>query len=99
MAATQPQAQQVLNGLAWHKDALAFVRGLDKKLRRQIVKRANDLLTDPMPSGAKMIHGRTDGHLPVYRVRQGDHRILYSVGAGPEVTILDVGDRKDVYRE
>ena len=97
MAATQ--AQPTLRGLAWHRDALAFVRGLDKKLRGQIIRRANALLVDPMPIGSKMLHGRTDGALPVYRVRQGDHRILYSVAPGPEVTILDIGDRKDVYRE
>jgi mRNA-degrading endonuclease RelE of RelBE toxin-antitoxin system len=38
-----------------------------------------------------------DGDCPVYRVRQGDYRILYSVRP-IIIVILDIGHRKDVYR-
>jgi mRNA-degrading endonuclease RelE of RelBE toxin-antitoxin system len=39
----------------------------------------------------------SDGEYPVYRVRQGDYRILYSVRP-IIIVILDIGHRKDVYR-
>jgi len=38
-----------------------------------------------------------DGEERVYRVRSGDYRILYCV-RGIIVVVLDIDNRKDVYR-
>jgi mRNA-degrading endonuclease RelE of RelBE toxin-antitoxin system len=52
---------------------------------------------NPTPPGCKRLIGVMDGDCPVYRVRQGDYRILYSVRP-IIIVILDIGHRKDVYR-
>ncbi len=46
---------------------------------------------------AKRLIGVTDGEFPVYRVRQGYYRILYSVRP-IIIVILDIDHRKDGYR-
>jgi mRNA-degrading endonuclease RelE of RelBE toxin-antitoxin system len=51
----------------------------------------------PTPPGSKKLQGVMDGENPVYRARQGDYRILYSV-RGVIIVILDIDHRKDVYR-
>ena len=69
------------------------------KIRRQIRKRINGLASKPTPRGTIKLRGVTDGNDPVYRVRQGDYRILYVVRGNPQqVIILDIGQRKEVYR-
>jgi hypothetical protein len=53
--------------------------------------------SDPHPVGCKALQNVKDGEDPVYRVRSGDYRVLYVV-RNPDVVILDVDHRKDVYR-
>jgi mRNA-degrading endonuclease RelE of RelBE toxin-antitoxin system len=67
------------------------------KVRAQIVKKARALLTDPFPPGCKKLVGVTSGTDAVWRVRSGDYRILY-VARPNEVIVIDIGDRKDIYR-
>lgn len=63
--------------------------------RRRIVERMRSLAADPRPPGAERLAGHTDQ----LRVRQGNYRIVYSVGdERREVTIFRIGHRKDVYR-
>jgi mRNA interferase RelE/StbE len=64
-----------------------------KKIRRQILTRIEALLHDPTPPGYTKLVGRDD----VYRVRQGDYRILYDFSAD-HVIVLEVGHRKNIYR-
>jgi mRNA interferase RelE/StbE len=61
-----------------------------KKAKQTILGLAND----PRPAGSKKLKGR-DG----WRVRQGNYRIIYEIEDGQLiVTVLEVGDRKDIYR-
>lgn len=75
----------------------AAVKGLaavePKKVRQQILTRIFALLDDPAPAGCTKLVGRDD----VYRVRQGDYRVLYTFSPD-HVFVLDIGNRKDVYR-
>lgn len=65
-----------------------------KKIRQQIVRRIEDLATDPRPNGSKKLTGRDR-----YRIRQGVYRIVYAVEDDKLVVyIVKVGHRKDVYR-
>lgn len=86
-----------LYGFAYHDKALAFLRSLDKKLRRQVVKKIQKLSANPTPKGFKPLKGIEDGGDKVYRVRSGDFRILY-VFRNPTILILDIDNRKDIYR-
>ena len=88
-----------LLALAYTEAALANLHDIEpKKLRRQIVRRIDRLSIDPHPPGSVKVQGIDDGLYDVYRIRQGDYRILYSVRSYTEVIVLDIGHRKDVYR-
>jgi len=77
--------------------ALAFLQTLPQKFRRQIIGKIDRLATETRPPGCKLVQGVTDGNLPVYRIRQGDYRVLYVVREST-VIILDIDHRKDIYR-
>jgi len=87
-----------LYGFAFYDDALTYLESkIPQKIRGQIKRRIAALAADPTPPGSKMLRGVMDGEYPVYRARQGDYRILYSV-RGVIIVILDIDHRKDVYR-
>lgn len=85
---------------AFTERALAFLEGLPPKIRKQVAKRAKNLLHNPHPPSSKrLIDVETDEGVPVFRERSGDYRILYTVRSNPdEVIILDIGHRKEIYR-
>jgi mRNA interferase RelE/StbE len=87
-------------GFAFTDTALDYLAELPPKIRRQVIKKAKALLTDPHPPTSKKLHDvETPEGDPVYRERSGDYRILYVVRTNPnEVLILDINNRKDVYR-
>lgn len=61
-----------------------------KKIKQAIL----DLAQDPRPSGAKKLKGRQG-----WRIQQGDYRIIYEIQDDKLIVIvLDVGNRKDIYR-
>lgn len=87
-----------LYGFAYTEAALEFLEvNVPTKIRGQIKRRIEALAANPLPSGCKKLNGVMDGPHSVYRVRQGDCRILYSVRP-VIIVILDIGHRKDVYR-
>ena len=91
---------KTLFGLAFGSEATRFLdRMKSGKVRAQIAKRAKALINDPHPQGCKKLVEMKDGEDAVWRVRSGDYRILYVVRSNPnEVIVLDVDNRKDVYR-
>lgn len=89
---------KTLYGFAYTEDALKYLETtVPVKIRKQIKKRIEALAATPIPPGSKKLIGVMDGDNPVYRVRQGDYRILYSV-RHVIIVILDIDHRKDVYR-
>ena len=63
--------------------------------RRRIVERIRALADDARPSGSEKLAGREDR----LRIRQGDHRVIYSVDdQSRSITVVKIGHRKDVYR-
>jgi mRNA-degrading endonuclease RelE of RelBE toxin-antitoxin system len=84
-------------GFAYDRCCLDFLKTLDKKIRRQIVNKIQQLAAGPHPATAKVVQGMQDGGDTVYRIRSGDYRILYCV-RGVIVCVLDIDHRKDVYR-
>ena len=65
-----------------------------RKGRRLIVERIRALAVDPRPPGCQKLGGSDK-----YRVRQGAHRIVYTIDDERlAVTIVKIGHRKDVYR-
>ena len=67
---------------------------LPDKLRRQVAKRIQALADNPRPVGVEKLTGEE-----LYRLRQGDHRIVYSIeDAVLIVRVVRIGNRRDVYR-
>jgi mRNA interferase RelE/StbE len=63
--------------------------------RERIMDRIRKLAINPRPPGSKKLKGPNER----YRVRQGNYRILYEIRDQLlVVTVIHVGDRKDVYR-
>ncbi len=61
-----------------------------KKIKKTIL----DLARDPRPPGSKKLKGR-DG----WRIRQGDFRVIYEIQDDRLIIIvLEVGNRRDIYR-
>jgi len=88
----------VLYGFAYTESALQYLETvIPPKIRGQIKRRVEKLAFNPTPPGSRKLQGVMDGENPVYRARQGDYRILYSV-RGVIIVILDIDHRKDVYR-
>jgi mRNA interferase RelE/StbE len=87
-------------GFAFSVTALEALEGFPHKIRRQVIKKAKALMTQPYPPGCKKLVGiETDMGEGVFRERTGDYRILYIVRDNPaEVLILDIDHRKDVYK-
>ncbi len=87
-----------LFGLAFSSAATAFLDGMPPgKIRKRLTKKAWSLITNHRTKDCKKLKGVLDGHDPVWRIRAGRYRILYVVRKN-EVIILDIGDRKDVYK-
>jgi mRNA interferase RelE/StbE len=88
-----------LFGFAYSTQALANLKTIPAKFRKQIVNRVQDLASNPHPHNCKVVQNMMDGEDKVYRVRSGDYRILYSVRTNPDqIVVLDIDHRKDVYR-
>ncbi len=65
-----------------------------KKDRQRMVRRIRLLADDPRPPGCRKLSG-----LELYRLRQGNYRIVYEIrDSSLVVCVIKVGDRKHVYR-
>jgi len=66
-----------------------------KKMRKRVIERIQELATDPRPRGCEKLSGKH----PRYRVRQGPIRILYEINDEEVVVyVVKVADRRDVYK-
>jgi mRNA interferase RelE/StbE len=76
------------------RSAVREIEALPMRGRRQVIERIGLLAIDPRPRGCEKLAGGER-----YRVRQGDHRIVYSIeDALLTVWVVKVGHRRDVYR-
>jgi mRNA interferase RelE/StbE len=75
--------------------AQKFIEGQSLKIKRQLIKKIEDLQKDPRLAGSKLL----DSEKNIYRIRTGNYRIIYQVREKVLLIIVaKVGDRKDVYR-
>lgn len=71
------------------------LRGLPRSAQGRLLPAIADLANDPRPPGVKKLSG--EGEL--YRLRVGDYRVVYGIDdAAQTVTVVKVGDRREVYR-
>ncbi len=74
--------------------AVQELEAVPKEQRRRLAARVRRLAEQPRPPGAEKLSGHD-----LYRVRQGDYRILYEIcDDDPSVTVIRIGHRREVYR-
>ena len=67
----------------------------EKATLNRLIEKIKLLATQPRPSGSEKLAGRPN----LYRVRQGNYRVIYSVDdQSLFVDVIKVGHRRDVYR-
>jgi mRNA interferase RelE/StbE len=67
----------------------------DKASLNRLIDKVKALATQPRPSGSEKLAGRPN----LYRVRQGNDRVIYSVDDETRVVdVVKIGHRRDVYR-
>ncbi len=67
----------------------------DKTTLSRLIDKIKSLATQPRPSGSEKLAGGAN----LYRVRQGNFRVIYSVDDQSRVVdVVKVGHRRDVYR-
>jgi mRNA interferase RelE/StbE len=67
---------------------------IPKKDGERIIERIRSLSTDPRPRGCRKLSARE-----IYRLRQGDYRIVYIVDDEIHtVQIEKIGHRREIYR-
>jgi mRNA interferase RelE/StbE len=76
------------------KSSVKELGSIASKDSQKILKRISTLADNPRPAGCEKLSGR-----PLYRVRQGDYRIVYFVNdSGRIVDIIKIGHRREVYK-
>jgi len=61
----------------------------------RLIEKIKSLATQPRPIGSEKLAGRPN----LYRVRQGNYRVIYSVDDEKRVVdVVKAGHRRDVYR-
>ena len=72
------------------------LRKLDKRVQRRIASRIDALAEQPLPDGVVKL---TDVSPPLYRVREGDYRILNTIEDDRLIVlVVRMAHRSDVYR-
>ena len=74
--------------------AVKELEALPQNDRRRVIRRVRGIAQEPRPPGSEKLKG-----IELYRVRQGDYRVLYEVADALEtITVIKIGNRRDVYR-
>ena len=80
--------------VSFRRSVIGDLEKIPKKDVKRIISIIRSLAGCPRPAKSKKLAGQSR-----YRIRQGDYRILYSVGDKERsVWIVKVAHRKDVYR-
>jgi mRNA interferase RelE/StbE len=72
-------------------------RELPVEIKKRVGVRVDQLENNPFPPGTERLKAYSNP--PVYRIRVGDYRILYSVYSSQKIVIIyAVAHRREVYR-
>ena len=70
---------------------------IPQRARCRIVERIDGLAENPRPDDCKKLQGSK--HPPLFRIRSGDYRIIYTVEDHVLIVlVLAIGHRRDIYR-
>lgn len=68
---------------------------MPRKELERILEKVSLLRNEPRPRWVEKLKGR-----PAYRLAVGNYRVIYTIEDDPQVvTIVEIDDRKDIYRK
>ena len=80
------------------EEAEQELKKLPKKHIEQVLKKIDLLESFETATGVKKLQGTRE--YPLYRIRSGDYRIIFTVEADRVVVlIVRIGHRKDIYKK
>jgi len=80
--------------ITFTKSSVRELDGIPRKDAQRIFRRTSKLAANPRPMGYEKLSGR-----PLYRIRQGDYRIVYSIDDENRIVdIFKIGHRREIYR-
>jgi mRNA interferase RelE/StbE len=83
--------------VVFRKSASRQLRRLPADIIKRITVRIDQLEENPFPHGVEQLKAYRKP--PIYRIRVGDYRILYTVESSTStVTIFGIGHRREIYR-
>jgi mRNA interferase RelE/StbE len=69
------------------------LKNIQERDYKKIMASIATLANNPRPPGCKKLKGR-----PGYRIREGNYRIIYEINDKIlTVTVIEAGDRKEIY--
>lgn len=72
------------------------LKRLSADVQDRIIPEINSLAENPRPAGSAKLTGSDN----LYRIRVGDHRVIYAVEDNfLVVLVVEVGHRKEIYRK
>jgi mRNA interferase RelE/StbE len=72
------------------------LKKIPKKDIVKVIQVIEMLAISPFPEGCRKLKGEDD----VYRIRQGNYRVIYEVlGKKLIILVLKIGHRKDIYKK
>lgn len=81
--------------IEYSKQAVRFLKNADKILAERLVKKMEELKTQPITHDTKTVEGYKE---KLFRVRVGDYRILYEVDYSANIIgIVKIDKRSRVY--
>lgn len=82
--------------LTYRKSVKKELQKVPVGVRKALVKKILALADDPRPNGVTKLQGTEN----IYRLRQGDYRLIYTVYDDIVVVeVIKVGHRSDVYKK
>lgn len=81
--------------LIYQKKYIKDLKHIPSRIQDAIESAVKDLSDNPRPHGYLKLKGYDE----LYRIRVGDYRIIYSIiDSKLVILVIEVGDRKDVYK-
>ena len=83
--------------IGYDETALKNLAKLPRKAQIRMVKKIEALLNTN--TRHLKLRGEQSGRPPIYRVRSGDYRALYTIKENSQIVVLDIGHRREIYRK
>jgi mRNA interferase RelE/StbE len=83
--------------VVFRNSAARQLRNLEANVIRRVSRKIDELQINPFPQGFEQLKAYRDP--PVYRIRIGAYRVLYTVDYSKKlITVAAIGHRREIYR-